>query len=228
MGKLIVIEGLDGSGKSTQLKLLYENLVKNGIDCKTVSFPDYESPSSTLVKMYLKGDFGNKPDDVNAFAASTFYCVDRYASFKANWGKYYLDGGTVVAGRYTTSNAVHQCSKLPESEWEAFLEWLYNFEYNKVSIPKPDKVIFLDMPIEVSQKLLTGRYSGDESKKDIHECDTEYLSRCRKAALFTAKYSDWEIISCAENGQARTIESISKDVLNACLKLYNDILNTEQ
>ncbi len=220
MGKLIVIEGLDGSGKSTQLDLLCENLKKNGIDVKTVSFPDYDNPSSTLVKMYLKGDFGKKPDDVNAFAASTFYCVDRYASFKANWGEYYLNGGTVVAGRYTTSNAVHQCSKLPESEWESFLEWLYDFEYNKVAIPKPDKVIFLDMPIEVSQKLLSHRYKGDETKKDIHESDTEYLSRCRKAALFTANYSGWEIIPCSENGEARTIDSIAKDVLNACLKLY--------
>lgn len=220
MGKLIVIEGLDGSGKSTQLELLPQNLKKNGIDCKTVSFPDYDNPSSTLVKMYLKGDFGKKPDDVNAFAASTFYCVDRYASFKAHWGEFYNGGGTVVAGRYTTSNAVHQCSKLPESEWETFLEWLYDFEYNKVAIPKPDKVIFLDMPIEVSQKLLSGRYKGDESKKDIHESDTEYLARCRKAALFTAKYSGWEIIPCSKDGEPRTIDEIANDVLEACLSIY--------
>ena len=171
-----------------------------------------------------KGDFGKKPDDVNAFAASTFYCVDRYASFKANWGEFYLNGGTVIAGRYTTSNAVHQCSKLPESEWESFLEWLYDFEYQKVAIPKPDKVIFLDMPIEVSQKLLTGRYNGDETKKDIHESDTEYLARCRKAALFTAKYSGWEIIPCAENGNARSIESIQQDVLKACLSIYSEVI----
>lgn len=220
MGKLIVIEGLDGSGKSTQLELLPENLIKKGIECKTVSFPDYDNPSSTLVKMYLAGDFGKKADDVNAYAASTFYCVDRYASFKANWGEFYNNGGTIVAGRYTTSNAVHQCSKLPEKEWENFLEWLYDFEYNKVAIPKPDKVIFLDMPIEVSQKLLSSRYKGDDTKKDIHECDTEYLARCRKAALFTAKYSNWDIISCAANGTARSIEDIANDVLNAVLEIY--------
>ena len=220
MGKLIVIEGLDGSGKSTQLELLPQNLKKNGIDCKTVSFPDYDNPSSTLVKMYLGGEFGNKPDDVNAFAASTFYCVDRYASFKANWGEYYLGGGTVVAGRYTTSNAVHQCSKLPEREWENFLAWLYDFEYNKVAIPKPDKVIFLDMPIEVSQKLLSKRYQGDDTKKDIHESDTEYLARCRKAAIFTAKYSNWDIIPCSKNGQARTIEDIATDVLKSVMEIY--------
>jgi dTMP kinase len=220
MGKLIVIEGLDGSGKSTQLELLPKNLTENGIECRSVSFPDYDNPSSTLVKMYLKGDFGKKPTDVNAYAASCFYGVDRYASFKTAWGDFYNAGGTVVSGRYTTSNAVHQCSKLPENEWENFLEWLYDFEYEKMAIPKPDKVIFLDMPIEVSQKLLSNRYKGDESKKDIHESDTEYLARCRKAALFTAKYSNWDIIPCSQNGEPRTIEEIANDVLKRVLEIY--------
>lgn len=220
MGKLIVIEGLDGSGKSTQLELLFDNLKKNGIDCQQVSFPDYDNESSTLVKMYLRGEFGKKPNDVNAFAASVFYTVDRYASYKANWGKYYDNGGTIVSGRYTTSNAVHQASKLPEDEWEDFLSWLYDFEYNKIGIPKPDKVIFLDMPIEVSQKLLSKRYEGDESKKDIHESDTEYLEKCRKAAVFTAKYSNWEIIPCSKDGEPRTIEDIADDVLKSVLALY--------
>ncbi len=220
MGKLIVIEGLDGSGKSTQLELLEKNLKLNNVDCKSVSFPCYDNPSSTLVKMYLQGSFGTKPSDVNAFAASTFYAVDRYASFKSIWGDYYNNGGTVIAGRYTTSNAVHQCSKLDESEWKSFLDWLYNFEYNKISIPKPDKVIFLDMPIEVSQKLLTNRYKGDDTKKDIHERDTKYLEKCRKAAVFTAKYSNWEIIPCSANGEPRAIEDISKDILETVLNLY--------
>ena len=222
MGKLIVIEGLDGSGKSTQLELLEKNLKIKGVDCKSVSFPNYDNPSSTLVKMYLGGEFGKKPNDVNAFAASVFYTVDRYASFKSDWGNYYNNGGTIVSGRYTTSNAVHQCSKLPENEWEKYLAWLYDFEYNKIGIPKPDKVIFLDMPIEVSQKLLTKRYEGDNSKKDIHESDTEYLSRCRKAAVFTAEYSNWEIIPCSENGEPRTIDAIANDILKSVLKLYED------
>lgn len=222
MGKLIVIEGLDGSGKSTQLELLEKNLKAKGVDCKAVSFPNYDNPSSTLVKMYLGGEFGKKPGDVNAFAASVFYSVDRYASFKADWGNYYNDGGTIVSGRYTTSNAVHQCSKLPENEWTSFLDWLYDFEYNKIAIPKPDKVIFLDMPIEVSQKLLSKRYKGDETKKDIHESDTEYLAKCRKAAVFTAEYSNWEIIPCSENGEARTIEDIAQDVLNSVFQVYED------
>lgn len=220
MGKLIVIEGLDGSGKSTQLELLPENLKKFGIDTKTVSFPNYESDSSALVKMYLSGEFGKNPEDVNAYAASCFYAVDRYASYKTDWGKYYNDGGTVVAGRYTTSNAVHQASKLSEDKWENFLSWLYDFEYNKIGIPKPDLVIFLDMPIEVSQKLMSKRYSENGGKKDIHERDVEYLNHCRKAALYTAEFSGWKIISCAENGEARSIGDISNDILLAAKELF--------
>ena len=217
MGRLIVLEGLDGSGKSTQLELLYKNLINSGVGCKSVSFPDYDSDSSALVKMYLGGAFGSRPDDVNAYAASVFYTVDRYASYKANWGEFYDNGGTIVSGRYTTSNAVHQASKLTEDKWEEFLSWLYDFEYNKIGIPKPDKVIFLDMPVEVSQKLLSSRYSGDEAKKDIHESDVEYLDKCRKAAVFTAKFSGWTIISCAKNGKPRSIEDIAEEVLKEAL-----------
>lgn len=219
MGKLIVIEGLDGCGKSTQLELLPQNLLKSGIESKSVSFPDYNSNSSALVKMYLGGEFGKKPGDVNAYAASLFYAVDRFASYKTNWGDYYNQNGVIVSGRYTTSNAVHQTSKMDENEWQGFLDWLYDLEYNKVGIPKPDKVIFLDMPIEVSQKLLSGRYNGDEGKKDIHESDTAYLDKCRKAAMFTAKYSGWTIIPCAKDGEPRTIEDIAKDILEETLKV---------
>lgn len=219
MGKLIVIEGLDGSGKSTQLELLPQNLHKNGIKSSTVSFPDYDSNSSALVKMYLSGAFGKKPDDVNAYAASLFYAVDRYASYKTNWGNYYNNNGIIISGRYTTSNAVHQTSKMPQEQWKDFLDWLYDLEYNKVAIPKPDKVIFLDMPVEVSQKLLSGRYKGDEGKKDIHESDTAYLDKCRKAAMFTASYSGWTIIPCSKDGQPRSIEDIANDILNEALKV---------
>ncbi|MBQ1278855.1 MAG: deoxynucleoside kinase [Clostridia bacterium] len=217
MGKLIVIEGLDGSGKSTQLELLPKLLSERGIESQTVSFPDYESDSSALVKMYLAGQFGKDPSDVNAYASSLFYAVDRYASFKSKWGEYYNAGGTVIAGRYTTSNAIHQTSKLPESDWADFLDWLYELEYNKVGIPKPDKVIFLDMPVEVSQKLLSGRYQGDEGKKDIHESNVEYLNNCRKAAKFTADYSGWTTVSCAKDGNPRLVEDIAQDILKIVL-----------
>ena len=221
MGKLIVIEGLDGSGKSTQLELLPAALEKKGINCRTVSFPDYESDSSALIKMYLNGQFGDKPTDVNAYAASAFYAVDRFASYKTNWGDFYNNGGTVIAGRYVTSNAVHQTSKLDKSQWKDFLDWLYDFEYNTISIPAPNKVIFLDMPTEVSQKLLRNRYEGDDSKKDIHEKDKAYLDRCREAALFTAQYSGWSIINCGENGQPRSVRDIAEDILNEVLKEYH-------
>lgn len=219
MGKLIVIEGLDGSGKSTQLERLPIALKERGIDCRTVSFPCYEDDSSALVKMYLAGQFGSKPGDVNAYAASCFYAVDRFASFKKDWGEFYTEGGVIISGRYTTSNAVHQCSKLDESEWETFLSWLYEFEYEKLGIPAPDKVIFLDMPTEVSQKLLDKRYNADGGHKDIHESDLEYLNKCRKAALFTADYSGWVKIPCARDGEPRTIEEIASDVLAEALKI---------
>lgn len=213
MGKLIVIEGLDGSGKSTQLDLLFENLKSKGVDCRSISFPNYEDDSSALVKMYLAGQFGSKPGDVNAYAASAFYAVDRYASFKKDWGEYYNGGGLIVSGRYTTSNAIHQCSKLPEKDWKEFLSWLYEFEYEKLGIPAPDKVIFLDMPTEVSQKLMDKRYDANGGHKDIHESDLEYLEKCRKAALFTAQYSGWDIISCGRGGEPRTIDDIAEEIL---------------
>ena len=222
MGKLIVIEGTDGSGKSTQFRLMAQRLEQENRPFRRLVFPRYSEESSALIRLYLGGAFGSKPGDVNAYAASAFYAVDRYASYKQGWGEWYEQGGLILSDRYTTSNAVHQASKLSEDKWEDFLSWLYDFEYNKIGIPKPDKVIFLDMPVEVSQELLTKRYEGDNSKKDIHESDTEYLDRCRKAAVFTAKYSGWEIIPCADYGEARSIEDIANDVLNSVLKLYKE------
>lgn len=213
-GKLIVIEGLDGSGKATQAKLLCESLEKQGLKVRKVSFPDYDSASSALVKMYLNGEFGKDPNDVNAYAASSFYAVDRYASYKKDWGKFYEDGGVIVADRYTTSNAIHQCSKLSEDKWDEYLEWLFDFEYEKLGIPAPDAVIYLKVDTEVSQKLMTGRYDGDESKKDIHEGNIDYLNRSRKAAAYCSKKLGWkEIECCCENGM-RSIEEIHNDVLS--------------
>lgn len=218
MGKLIVIEGLDGCGKTTQVNLLPEKLKSLGFDSKLISFPDYSDPSSTLVRMYLGGEFGDKPDAVNGYAASLFYAVDRYASYKRHWADYYENGGIVVSGRYVESNAYHQMSKLPESEWETYLEWLYETEYEKTAIPRPDAVIFLDMPVEVSTKMVESRYSGDESKKDIHEKDREYLLACRKAAAFAAKKCGWNVINCADGDKPRSIEDISADILKVVLE----------
>ena len=210
--KLIVIEGLDGSGKATQAKRLTEALVEKGIPVREVSFPDYGSDSSALVRMYLSGQFGTDPQDVNAYAASSFFAVDRFASYKKDWHRDYARG-VVIADRYTTSNAVHQCSKLPKEQWEDFLNWLFDFEYKKLGIPAPDRVIYLNVDPAVSQALMTARYSGDENKKDIHERDIAYLRHSREAAAYCAEKLGWETVDCCRDGQMRSIEDIHKDVM---------------
>jgi len=212
-GKLIVIEGLDGSGKATQSGMLLDALTAQGKRVRRISFPDYASDSSALVKMYLAGQFGRDPGDVNAYAASAFYAVDRFASFKKDWGGFYAEGGVVIADRYTTSNAVHQCSKLPEDQWDGFLEWLFDFEYRLMGIPAPDAVIYLRVDPEVSQRLMTGRYSGDESKKDIHESNLDYLARSRSAAEYCARKLGWKTVSCTAGDAMRAIEDIADEVM---------------
>ena len=214
-GRLIVIEGLDGSGKATQAARLTDALNAQGKGVKQISFPDYASDSSALIKMYLGGKFGSHPYDVNAYAASTFYSVDRYASYKTNWGDFYRRGGIVVSDRYTTSNAVHQCSKLPKEQWPAFLDWLFDFEYNKIGIPVPDRVVYLEADPAVSQGLMTARYKGDESKKDIHEKDLAYLARSHEAADYCARTLGWVKVPCTEQGAMRPIEAIHADLLQA-------------
>lgn len=213
-GKLIVLEGLDGSGKQTQARCLLEALSARGQEARLISFPDYASDSSALVKMYLDGAFGTDPNSVNAYAASSFYAVDRYASFKQVWGDFYNRGGIIIADRYTTSNAVHQCSKLPQDQWEQYLSWLFDHEYGRLGIPEPDGVIYLQVDPAVSQALMTRRYQGDESKKDIHERNGEYLDRARTAAEYCAQRLGWHRVQCAGNGVLRGIEDISAEVLS--------------
>lgn len=218
-GKLIVIEGLDGSGKTTQLNILVEKLKKERIDnIKQIKLPDYDSDSSSLVKMYLAGEFGKSPEDVNAYAASAFYAVDRFANYKTKWKNDYENGAVIIADRYTTSNAYHQATKLPESEWKSYFLWLQDFEYNKLGIPKPDMVIYLDMPIEISQKMMTARYNGDERKKDIHEANIQYLKHCRKAAQAAAIQLGWNVIKCNDANMPRSIESISEEIEKLFIK----------
>ena len=185
--KIIVIEGLDGSGKATQTKLLEKKLLKNGKSVRRLEFPDYESPSSALIKMYLAGEFGDKPEDVNAYAASAFYAVDRIASFLKYWKKDYEQDTVILSDRYATSNLIYQMSKTDEEQWESFIEWQNDFEYTKMGIPKPDTVIYLDVDPNISQRLMEKRYNGDISKKDLHEKNLSYLLKCRKGALYTAK-----------------------------------------
>ena len=214
MGRLIVLDGLDGSGKSTQLLRMQEYFAEQNIDYRQISFPDYEQPSSALVSMYLRGEFGTSADAVNAYAASSFYAVDRYASYKKFWQEDYEADRLILAARYTTSNAIHQMGKLPKTEWDAYLNWLQEYEYGLLGLPKPDTVIFLDMPLEISQQLLSSRYEGDETKKDIHERDLQYLRICRESALYAAGAMNWSVISCGENGKPLPREEITKRIVS--------------
>lgn len=219
MSMLIVIDGLDGSGKTTQFDIIKGELMKSR-SVKAISFPDYDKPSSALVKMYLGGEISKDAGGVNAYAASSFYAVDRYASYKMFWEENYRGGDLIFASRYVSSNAIHQMVKLPESEWDAYIEWLEDYEYGKLGLPRPNLVIFLDMPAEISQQLMTERYGGDESRKDIHETDFEYLKACRRSALYTAEKLGWKIVECSQNGVPLPIEEISGKLL----QLINEVL----
>ena len=211
-GKLIVFEGTDGSGKSTQFQALCARVEQTGTPFRRLVFPQYQEPSSALIRMYLGGEFGSRPGDVNPYAASAFYAVDRYASYKTKWGSFYEAGGIVIADRYTTSNAVHQCSKLPQEQWNDFLRWAFDYEYRLLGLPAPDAVVYLQVDPAVSQKLMTGRYHGDESRKDVHEKDIEYLARSRRAAEYCAEHLGWTTVHCTHSDAMRSIEDIQAEV----------------
>lgn len=212
MGKLIVFEGTDGSGKSTQFSLLTQRLKAMGIDFRTMVYPQYSEPSSALIRMYLGGEFGARPADVNAYAASTFYAVDRYASYRKVWGEYYKNGGVMLADRYTTSNAVHQASKEPEERRADFFRWLYDFEYHHMELPEPDVVIYLDVPTEVTGQMLRKREHDTNTQADIHEQNMDYLRLCRRTGLEAAKFYGWTIIECVRDGKMRSIEDIHNEI----------------
>lgn len=215
MGKLIIIEGTDGSGKQTQSELLYKKLVENNIDVKKITFPDYESDSSMLVKMYLRGDFGDKAEDVNPYVSSTFYTCDRFASYKMKWGKDYEGGTLILSDRYTTSNMVHQASKIENvDERQEFLDWLIDYEFNIYGLPEPDMVVFLNMSPEKSRELMRNRnnkFSG-EKEKDIHEKDQDYLIKSYNNAMEVAQKYGWVIIDCVDDARIKTIEEINDEI----------------
>lgn len=215
MGKIIVIEGLDGSGKATQTKLLYEKLLAAGKQVRRLEYPDYDNQSSSLVKMYLGGDFGNKPEDVNAYAASAFYAVDRVASYLQFWKRDYPTDTIFLCDRYATSNIIYQMAKVPETERDAFIAWQQDFEYDKLGLPRPDAVLYLDVEPEVSQKLMEKRYGGDNSKKDLHESNLKFLLSCRESALYAAEKCGWKKINCCADGRIKPIEQIEKEIENA-------------
>jgi len=213
-GRLIVMEGTDGSGKATQTALLCQELEKRGTPYKRLSFPRYEEESSALVRLYLGGAFGSHPDDVNAYAASSFFAVDRYASYKQDWGRFFEQGGLVITDRYTTSNAVHQCSKLPPEERKAYLDWLFGFEYDLMGLPAPTRVLYLDVPTELTEQMMRHREATTNTQADIHEQDEAYLRHCRENAQFVVDYGKWTKIDCAINGTLRTVEDIHREIMD--------------
>ena len=212
MKKLIVVDGVDSSGKETNTNYIYELLKSMGENVIRLSFPDYDSPSSSLVKMYLGGEFGDNPSDVNAYAASVFYAADRYASYKTSWENF---DGIIVADRYTTSNMVHQAAKIDdETEKNQFLDWLEDLEYEKFGIPKPDKIIFLNMPVWAAEKLMANRknkITGNE-KKDIHERNEEYLKKSYDNAMYVAKKFGWTIVNCTDGGRIKLLDEIQNEL----------------
>lgn len=218
MGKLIIIEGTDGSGKQTQAELVYKNLCEIAGKEKVtkLSFPNYDSRASEPVKMYLSGEFGKTADSVNAYAASVLYSIDRYASYKTEWEKFYNEGGIIVSDRYTTSNMVHQVPKIKDiAEKEKYLEWLTDLEYEKIGIPKPDLIFFLNMPPKFSQKLMKDRVNKitGNVKKDIHEKDEKYMKKSYETARELAEKYDWKIINCVEENKIKSIEEINNEIM---------------
>lgn len=222
-GKLIIIEsGSDASGKATQSELIYEKLKNEGVKVRKVQYPNYESESSTLVKMYLRGDFGKNADDVDAYIASTFFTADRYASYKTEWEDFYKEGGVVIADRYTTSNMVHQASKMAVEDRDKYLDWLDDYEYGMFKMPRPDIVIFLNVPVEFSRKLMANRmnkFTG-EKEKDIHERDAEYLERTYRNSLYIADKYGWKIVECIKDGELRSIDDINNEIY----KIVHEVL----
>lgn len=221
-GRLIVIEGTDSSGKETQTAILYERLCERSKNIKKISFPNYNSPACEPVKMYLAGEFGIDAEKVNPYPASTMYAIDRYASYKKDWGNFYNNGGVIVTDRYTTSNMVHQASKIKDKEEkEKYLCWLEDLEYDKMEIPRPDLVIFLNMPTETAQKLMAERKNKitGEDKKDIHEKNIEYLKKSHENACEISKKYSWSEIKCVENNRLKTIDEISNEIFELVSKI---------
>ncbi|MDR1588737.1 MAG: thymidylate kinase [Oscillospiraceae bacterium] len=219
MGTMIVLEGIDGSGKSTQFSLLCDRLAREGAEFMRVSFPAYGEPSSALVRMYLDGQFGSAPDAVNPYAASTFFAVDRFASYKRLWGDFYDRGGTVVTDRYTTSNAIHQGAKLPHGRRAGFFGWLSEFEFNLMGLPAPDLVLYMDIPAELAAERRRGRESATGAVPDIHERDLSYLEECRECGLDAAEYYGWRKVRCCDGGQPRGADDIHTEIWSECGKL---------
>ena len=219
MGRFIAIDGLDGSGKGTQTDILVERLKSEGKKVRVLSFPMYENDSSLFARMYLDGKLGKNPSDTNAYTASMFFACDRYISYKTDWINDISDPDTyVIANRYTSANAVHQLSKLPEEEWEDFLSWLWDFEFKKLGLPMPDDIVYLEVHPDVSLSLVKSRSEETGRKIDIHENDTAYMFKCYDAALYVSKALGWVQISCVKDGKMRTREDVAEEIYTRLFK----------
>ena len=217
-GKLIVLEGIDGSGKSAQYRLLCERMERDKIAYNHIVFPRYEKQSSALIRLYLGGAFGKKPGDVNAYTASAFYAVDRFASYRDDWGRLYENGGLILSDRYTTSNAVHQGSKLPDEELPAFFDWLADFEYGKMGLPEPDLVLYLDVDLETSRRRMRQREAETHTRADIHEQDSSYLARCLHTADMACRHYGWTRIPWQKDGRERDMDEKNAEIYDILLR----------
>jgi len=230
-GKFIVLEGIDGSGKSTQAKLLAKTLKEEGYKVSFIDFPQHGQKSAGLVDEYLTGKYGKKAKEVSPYQASVFYACDRYdASFKIrNWIK---KGFIVIADRYIGSNVGHQGGKIENvKERRKYLRWLYDFEYGIFKIPKPDINFILKIKSGIAQKLSKKIFDKEKlikkkgylgHKKDIHEKDLSHLENAEKAYLFAAKEfpKDFKVIECFEKKRLLSPEVIHKKIL----KIVKEIL----
>ena len=217
-GKLIVLEGIDGSGKSAQYRRLCQRMENDKIAYNHIVFPRYDKESSALIRLYLGGAFGTHPGDVNAYTASAFYAVDRFASYRDDWGRIYEDGGLILSDRYTTSNAVHQGSKLPDAELPAFFSWLADLEYKKMGLPEPDLVIYLDVDLETSKRRMRRREEKTNTHADIHEMDSEYLARCLHTADMACEYYGWTRIPFMKDGAERDLDEKNAEIYDIILR----------
>jgi dTMP kinase len=211
-GKLIVLEGIDGSGKSTQYRRLCARMEQDKTAYTSIVFPRYEKDSSALIRLYLGGAFGSRPGDVNAYTASAFYAVDRFASYRDDWGKVYESGGLILSDRYTTSNAVHQGCKLSDAEKPAFFDWLADLEYNKMGLPEPDLVLYLDVDLETSRRRMRAREEQTHTSADIHEQDSAYLARCLHTAEMACAHYGWRRIPFEKDGIEREPEEKNDEI----------------
>ena len=230
MIKFFVIDGTDGTGKATQVALLGERLEKLGYRVVKLDFPNYESNSSAAVKMYLGGELGDDPTKLNPYVCGTFYAVDRFINYIQNFKKYFEneseDGRdtVILSDRYLSANIIHQGGKIKDrKERRKYTKWCYDYECGLCGLPVEDMTIILSMPPAVSQKLMSQRYNGDESKKDIHEKNVNYLEDCVNKlndSIDYLQYVDvngknvkWRLVNCSDGEKVRSIEHINDEIL---------------